>query len=157
MRRPGYSRARGAPDERGSALVELTWLGILLLVPMIWIVLSVFDVQRGAFGVSAASRAAGRAYALAPDDATGQQRARAAARLALTDQGVEAPFELSVTCTPYPHNCHSGTSVITVVVRSRVDVPMLPDALGGGSPSFRIESRHTVPIGQYVEIAAGDG
>ena len=39
-------RRRG---ERGSALVELTWLGILLLVPLIWIVLSVFEVQRGAF------------------------------------------------------------------------------------------------------------
>ena len=34
-------------DERGSALVELTWLGILLLVPMLWIVLRVFEVQRG--------------------------------------------------------------------------------------------------------------
>ena len=63
----------------GSALVELTWLGILLLVPMLWIVLSVFEVQRGAFGVSAAARAAGRAYALAPDDATGVGRAREAA------------------------------------------------------------------------------
>ena len=58
-------------DERGSALVELTWLGILLIVPMLWIVMSVFEVQRGAFGVSAAARAAGRAFALAPDDARG--------------------------------------------------------------------------------------
>ena len=85
--------------ERGSALVELTWLGILLLVPMIWIVLSVFDVQRGAFGVSAAARSAGRAYALAPDDATGTQQARAAAGIALADQGVAADgWQLTVTC-----------------------------------------------------------
>ena len=64
-------------DERGSALVELTWLGMLLLVPMLWIVLSVFEVQRGAFGVSSAARAAGRAYALAPDDALGAGARRA--------------------------------------------------------------------------------
>ena len=44
-------------DERGSALVELSWLGILLVLPMLWIVMSVFEVQRGAFGVSAAARA----------------------------------------------------------------------------------------------------
>ena len=25
------------PDERGSALVELSWLGILLILPMLWI------------------------------------------------------------------------------------------------------------------------
>ncbi|MFN8194446.1 MAG: hypothetical protein U0R80_09200 [Nocardioidaceae bacterium] len=148
-------RAARRRAERGSALVELTWLGIILIIPTIWIVLSVFEVQRGAFGVSAASRAAGRAYALAPDDATGRVRAESAARQALADQGVEAPFELRVTCTPYPADCHSGTSVITVVVHSRVDVPLLPDVLGGGSPSFAVESRHTVPIGQYVEITGG--
>jgi hypothetical protein len=51
-------------DEQGSALVELTWLGILLLVPILWIVLSASEVQRGAFATSAAARAAGRAYAL---------------------------------------------------------------------------------------------
>lgn len=147
--------AASSRDERGSALVELTWLGILLIVPMIWIVLSVFEVQRGAFGVSAASRAAGRAYALAPDDATGRSRAEAAARQALRDQGVDAPLEVTVTCSPYPRDCHSGTSVVTVVVSSRVDVPLLPEVLGGGSPSFALESRHTVPIGQYVEITGG--
>ena len=58
--------------ESGSAVVEVVWLGILLLIPMVWIVLSVFEVQRGAFGVTAAARAAGRAYALAPDDVLGQ-------------------------------------------------------------------------------------
>ncbi len=146
--------SRRRPDQRGSALVELTWLGILLLVPVLWIVMSVFEVQRGSFAVSAAARAAGRAFALAPDDASGRVRARAVAEQALADQGVAgAPLEVTITCTPYPRSCHSGTSVITVVVRSRVDLPMFPDALGGGAPSFRLDATHTVPIGQYVEIA----
>jgi Flp pilus assembly protein TadG len=99
-------------DERGSALVELTWLGLLLLVPMLWILLSVFEVQQGAFGVSSAARSAGRAYALAPNDAVGHARAEAAVRVALDDQGLEGvPFTLRVTCEPLPANCHSGTSV----------------------------------------------
>jgi hypothetical protein len=75
--------------EQGNAVVELFWLGLLLLVPIVWIVLSVFEVQRGAFGVSAAARSAGRAFALAPDDATGEQRAHAAAAVALEDQGFD--------------------------------------------------------------------
>ena len=92
--------------EEGSALVELSWLGILLLVPMLWIVVSVFEVQRGAFAVSGAARAAGRAYALAPSDAVGRSRAEAAARQALADQGVDnAPLDVRITCTPvsYTH------------------------------------------------------
>ena len=146
------SRAR---DERGSALVELTWLGILLLVPLLWIVVSVFEVQRGAFAVSGAARAAGRAYALAPDDAAGRQRAEAAARQALADQGVgDAPLDLRITCSPYPRDCHSGTSVITVVVASRVDLPLMPQVLGGDAPSFAVDATHTVPIGQFQEIHA---
>jgi Flp pilus assembly protein TadG len=140
-------------DERGSALVELSWLGILLLVPLLWIVVSVFDVQRGAFGVSGAARAAGRAYALAPTDAEGRQRATAAARQALEDQGVHGvPVTVTITCTPYPHDCHSGTSVITVRVASRVDLPLLPSFLGGTAPSFALDATHTVPIGQFQEI-----
>ena len=95
--RGGRSRSRpvslGRLDHRGRAaapLVELVWLGILLLVPILWIVLSVFEVQRGAFARSAAARSAGRAYALAPTDAEGERRARAVARQALADQGLEA-------------------------------------------------------------------
>lgn len=147
------SRTRTARrDEAGSALVELVWLGVLLLLPMLWIVMSVFEVQRGAFGVSSAARAAGRAYALAPDDATGRARAEEVARLALVDQGIDDPrFTLRVTCTPYPADCHRGTSVITVRIDSGVVLPVLPAVLGRQAPSFALDASHTVPIGQYQE------
>ncbi|GAB3255585.1 TadE/TadG family type IV pilus assembly protein [Nocardioides dilutus] len=140
-------------DERGSALVELSWLGILLLVPMLWILLSVFEVQRGAFAVSSAARTAGRAFALAPNDAVGQARAEAAVRRALDDQGLDgAGFTLRVTCTPIPADCHSGTSVVTVRVDTQVSIPLLPDVLGGDAPSFALDATHAVPVGQYQEI-----
>ena len=74
-------------------------------------------------------------------------------RRALADQGLEGqPFTGHVTCTPFPANCHSGTSVITVRVFSSVDVPLLPDVLGGEAPSFALDAAHTVPIGQYQEV-----
>ena len=141
-------------DDRGSALVELCWLGILLLIPLMWILLSAFEVQRGAFAVTSAARSAGRAYALAPNDAVGQARAEAVVRQALADQGLEdAPLTVRVSCTPFPADCHSGTSVITVRVSSSVDIPLLPEVLGGEAPSFALDASHTVPIGQYQEIA----
>lgn len=150
-RRPAVRGRRG--DERGSALVEVVWLGILLLLPMLWIVLSVFEVQRGAFSVEAAARSAARAYALAGEDALGRSRAEAAARQALTDQGLEdAPLDVRVSCTT-PPACHSGTSVITVVVGIQVDLPVLPDVLGTGRPRFALDATHTVPIGRFQEVA----
>jgi len=140
-------RGRGRPDERGSAVVELAWLGILLLVPMIWIVLSVFEVQRGAFGVSAAARAAGRAFTLAPDDVTGEQAARAAAKVALADQGVAATaWTLHISCDR--SDCHSAGAIVRVRIDSAVSLPFIPHLLGGGT-SFHLDAEHLVPIGQY--------
>ncbi|WP_109508357.1 hypothetical protein [Nocardioides speluncae] len=139
-------------DERGSALIEVSWLGILLMVPLMYVVLSVFDVQRGAFGVTAASRAAARAYALAPSPAEGEARAAAAARLAMRDQGLDADSaEIDVGCVPDPGDCHLPGSVITVDIRTRVDLPLLPAMLGSDTPSFRLDAHHRVPYGTYRE------
>lgn len=139
--------------EEGSALVELVWLGILLLVPVLWIVVSVFEVQQGAFGTSAAARAAGRAYALAPTDAEGERRAEQAARQALDDQGLDdAPLRVRVTCESAGTTCHSGGAVITVRIDTRVDLPLLPDVLGGPQSGVALDATHTVPIGQYQEV-----
>jgi len=147
-------RARwGRRDQRGSGLVEIVWMTILLILPLLWIVLSVFEVQRGSFGVSGAARAAARAYALAPDDVAGQRRATEVARQALADQGLDdVPVRVRVTCTPYPKNCHSGTSVITVHIDSSVTLPLLPDVFGSGAPTFHLSAKQSVPIGQYQEI-----
>ena len=147
----------GPRDERGSALVEFSWLAIILLVPLIWVVISVFEVQQGAFATTAAARAAGRAYALAPDDETGEARARAVVRQVLADQGTpgqRARVELS--CEAPGDSCHVGTAVITVRVDSGVELPFFPAILGKGAASFSLDATHTVPIGQYVETAPGD-
>ncbi|GAA5154956.1 hypothetical protein GCM10023340_39360 [Nocardioides marinquilinus] len=140
-------------DDRGSAVVEFVWLGLLLLVPLVWIVLSVFEVQSGSFAATTAARSAARAYALAPTDAAGATAANRAAREALADQGhADDPVTVVVTCRPYPDRCHSGTSIITARVTTRVDLPLVPDLLGDTRPTFRLEAEHTVPIGQYQEI-----
>jgi Flp pilus assembly protein TadG len=134
-------------SENGSALVEVVWLGILLLVPLLWIVLSVFEVQRGAFAVTSAARSAARAYALAGTDAAGQEQARAAIRQALADQGGDdRDFRFTVSCDG---PCHEAGSMITVRVWHGVDLPLLPAVLGGDAPSFRLDSTHTVPIGHF--------
>jgi hypothetical protein len=60
------------------------------MVPLVYVLLSVFEVQRASFGVTEAARQAGRAYATADDPAQGRARAAAAAELAMRDQGSTA-------------------------------------------------------------------
>lgn len=143
------SRARG---EVGTALVEVTWLSLILMVPLLYIVLAVFEVQRSAFAVSAAARAAGRAYSIAPSEAAGADRARAAAAVALADQRLDgANSTLVVSCTPEPGNCLAPGSVIRVDVSYPVALPLVPSALGGNTPSIRVEAVHSVPYGTFRE------
>ena len=139
-------------EQQGSALIEVTWLAVLLLVPLVYGLVSVFEVQRGAFGVTSASRAAGRAFALADTESAGRRQARSAAELALRDQGADvAAMHVDISCSFGAGKCLEPGSVITVVVRSQVRLPLMPSALRGGAPSVRVESRHVVPRGLYQE------
>lgn len=139
-------------DQRGSAVVEFSWLAILLLVPLLYIVLTVFEVQRAAFGVSTAARAAGRAFTEAPSEQVAMSAAETAAVLSLGDQHLETERRsLDVVCVPDPRNCLAPGSVVTVSVAYPVPLPLLPDVLGGQRPSIRVQAEHTVPYGTFRE------
>jgi Flp pilus assembly protein TadG len=146
------SRLRRRRDESGTALIEFIWLGLLLLVPLVYIMLSVFDAQRGAFAASSASRAAGRAYVLAPDQETAEDRAKEAYRISLEDQGVDpGNADIDITCEPRPDDCLTSGSVITVEVVVQQPLPLVPSALGDSTPSVRLTSTHVEPYGTYRE------
>ncbi len=83
-------RRRPSTGEEGSALIEFVGLSVLLILPVVYVLLAAFSVQRAAFAVTQAAREAGRAYATAPSTADARQRAAYAARLALDSQGVAA-------------------------------------------------------------------
>ncbi|MGN6578063.1 MAG: hypothetical protein ACTHKG_20515 [Nocardioides sp.] len=135
--------------DRGSALVEVVWLAILLLVPLVYIVLAVFEVQRAAFAATAASRAAARAYVLAPTVTEAEERARSAGAVALADQEVDpAATLLTITCAG---TCLTPGSAVRVVVRGQVTLPLLPPVFGDQPPSIRVEAEHTVPYGTFRE------
>jgi hypothetical protein len=147
----GRRRPRRRTDA-ASAIVEVTWLTILLLVPLVYLVLSVFEVQRAAFGVTTASRAAGRAFVLAPDQVTGQARAAQAAAVALRDQGLTlSRGGMVVTCEPDPRACLQPGSVVVVSLGLDVALPLLPDVLGGQTPSVHVSSTHRSSYGTFRE------
>ena len=138
--------------DEGSALVEVVWLTVLLLTPLVYVLIAAFDVQRASYGVSGAARAAARAYSLAPDEGSAPARARSAAAVALGDQHIPADeVALQVSCQPVPTNCLAPGSLISVGVRYQVPLPLAPAALGGGRPAVRVEATHTVVYGTYRE------
>jgi Flp pilus assembly protein TadG len=132
----------------GTATVEFVWLTILLLAPFVYILIAVFDTQRAAFGVSTASRAAARAFIQAPDVATGERRARTAARVALDDQALP-DASVQITCLPSPADCLSPGSSVRVLIRTTQPLPLTPSALGSQLGGITVDSVHTEPFGTF--------
>ena len=137
-----------AAEARGSASVEFVWITLLLLVPFVYILIAVFDVQRASYGVSAASQSAARAFLLAPDVATAQERAQQAARVALADQSVVGAT-VHVQCLPNAAACLQPGSSVRVEVHTTQPLPLVPSSLGGGLAGVTVDSTHTEPYGQF--------
>lgn len=149
-------------DQRGSALVEFVFLAVLLMVPLFYLLLVAADLQRAAFTVTAAVRAAGRAYATAGSDATGRVRAELAAELVMSDGRVAMPpGALQIDCGG-PCDYTPG-SYVTVLLRVQVALPFVPFACGGrdcGLPlAVPVSARHVERLDCFVPPggAAGSG
>ena len=145
-RQPRSGHLMSARAELGTASVEFVWMSLLLLVPFVYALLCVFDVQRAAFAVSVASRSAARAYLLAPTAQAAHDRAISAARVALDDQGIEA--RISLRCDPVDA-CLSPGSSIRVVVRTTVTLPLTPTALGDRFGGIVVDSTHRETFGRF--------
>lgn len=137
MRRP--------PPERGSAAVEFVWFTLLLLIPLVYALIAVFEVQRAAYAVSAASAAATRAFVQAESPSAAHDVARRAAAMAMSDHDRSAEG-VEVSCTP---SCHEPGSTVTVTVRSTQRLPLMPSVFGETLGVATVDSTHSEPYGTY--------
>ncbi|WP_354498301.1 hypothetical protein [Mycetocola sp. 2940] len=115
--------------EDGSAALEFVTNGLLLLVPLVYLVLALAAVQAGALAAEGAARQAARVFVQASNAEEAAARATRAIDFGLADYGI-APEAASVevTCTATP-SCPSRNAVVTVTVRVDVALPLVPDVL----------------------------
>ncbi len=137
LRRPGatcgWRRVRG-DDEAGNAIVEFVFLAVLLMVPLVYVLLTVFRVQSAAYAASSAAREAGRVFATSESVDGAGGRAFAAARdrdggqRPAVGRGRPADHLLAAR-----RACSPGSRV-EVVVAYDVSLPLLPRFLDGRRP-----------------------
>lgn len=129
----------------GTALVEFTYLAVLMMVPLLYLLLAAFTVQRAAFAVTEAARQAGRAYVTATDPASGRERAAFATGLALGDQGLAAvPPQIDD-----PTGLLPGSRVRTTV-RVVVTLPVLGLLLPGDlAPTLPVSASHDEVVDRF--------
>lgn len=130
----------------GNAMIEFSWLAVLLMVPLVYVLLAVFEVQRAAFGVTEAARQAGRAYVRADDDASGRARAAAAAELAMRDQGLTCG-----DCLRSLSGALEPAASVTVTVQHVVQLPLLGSLLDDERGGVRVDATHVEHVDRFTE------
>lgn len=153
IRTPGSIRLLLRRDD-GNAMIEFIFLGIILLIPLIYLVLAVSYVQRNVYGVTQAAREVGRAYAKSGD----QGAAEYAARLAMQDQG-GSDGGLIISWTQPDGSCGSVArplpalapgEVFTVCVRRNITIPGVPSFVGARNNS--VTGKFVVHVDDYADV-----
>lgn len=138
----------GGEAEQGSALIEFIVIGLLLTLPVFYLVITLARLQAGAYAVASAARESSRMFVTAPDTASGDARARAAAAMSFEDQGFPGQGSVQIACSTQP--CLSADSVIQSVTDLDVELPLIPDFLRGIVPStIHLHSRHSEVVDHY--------
>jgi hypothetical protein len=127
-------------SDTGSASLEFITAGLILLVPLVYLVLAMAAVQGGAFAVEGAARQAARVYVQSADETEGRLRATRAVEFGLADYGIAAAdAQVLITCTGPSNACLSRRATVTVTVRVDVPLPLVPDILA-------LRNAATVPL-----------
>lgn len=119
-------------DDDGSASLEFVTVGMILLVPLVYLVLSVSAIQAGAFAAEGAARQAARVFVQAPSQAAAQASAQRALTFALSDHDVRSAARIGVSCSASP--CLTRLGYVTVTVDLAIPLPLVPPALVGDFP-----------------------
>lgn len=117
-------------DESGSASLEFITAGLILLLPLVYLVLTMSALQAASFAVEGAARQGVRVFVQGRDIDEAQADAQRAVDFALADYGLSgADATVVVTCTPHPRDCLTRLGHVTMSVSVRSALPLTPPVL----------------------------
>ncbi|GAA3627715.1 hypothetical protein GCM10022200_07730 [Microbacterium awajiense] len=123
-------RPRRAGDDSGAAALEFILVGLLLLVPLVYLVVALGQIQGQALGVETGARHLARAVSTAPDAAAARDRVDRVVTAIVEEYGIDpSSVEVALACTP-AGECPRAGSTLMVTLRTAVPLPLVPPVLG---------------------------
>ena len=114
-------------NDEGSASLEFITAGMLLLIPLVYLVVAVGAVQGATLATEGAARQAARVYVESPDQDTAIKRAQQAIDFALADYGLDSKkADITITCSS---SCLEPESLVSIGVGVKVVMPLVPAVL----------------------------
>lgn len=142
-------------DDSGSAALEFIVTGVLLLVPLVYLIVALGAIQGQSLGTEAAARHVARVVSTAPDAETATARADAVLKSVIEEYDLDASqVRLAFSCLPSGSPCPAAGATLRVTVATRVPLPLVPPVLG-------LERIASVPVeataGQKISRLWGSG
>ncbi|WP_405375659.1 MULTISPECIES: TadE family protein [unclassified Microbacterium] len=150
MRRPRPSSdLRG--DDEGSAALEFIVAGVVLLVPIVYLIVTLGLVQAGALGVDAAARHVARSVAASEDAADADERSARVIASIIDEYDLDPEsVEVSVSCAGPAEECPDAGRTLRVTVSARVPLPLVPPVLGlDETARVTVESTSVQKVSRY--------
>ena len=116
--------------EQGSAVIEFVSIGVLLMVPLVYLAIVLGRVQAATFAADGSAREAARAFVTATDDDDGYRRAAIVLQLALHDQGFDDRKDATLAVRCARARCLTPGTQVVVRVEVRVYLPGIPRFIG---------------------------
>ncbi|MEV8266205.1 TadE family protein [Microbacterium sp. NPDC076911] len=131
----------GATDsERGSAALEFILVGIVLLVPLVYLILALGQIQGQTLGAEAGARHIARTIATSSNIEDARSGANRVLASVAESYGMEPDrVEFAMECRPVEAACPSAGATVIVTLTTTVTLPLMPSVLG-------IDGIATVPV-----------
>jgi Flp pilus assembly protein TadG len=137
-----------AGEDSGNAIVEFVYLAVLLMVPLVYLLLTIFRVQGAAYALSSATREAGRVYVLSDDSDVAGARAQTAASIVMADSGLRLRSrDLRITCSADP--CLTPGATVNVSIGYDVALPFLPALFDSAPARVHVDGRHLEVVDRF--------
>jgi Flp pilus assembly protein TadG len=117
--------------EHGSAALEFILVGLILLVPLVYLVVALGLIQAQSLGAEAGARQIARTVSLSTDAATARVGADRVLASVVGEYGIDPKtVDVALACVPSSSSCPRAGSTVIVTVRARIPLPLVPAVLG---------------------------
>ena len=118
-------------DDRGSAALEFILVGMLLLVPLVYLIVSLGLIQGQSLGAQAGARHIARALSTAENPDAARRSAGLILRSVIDEYALDpGAVDVAFECRPAGTPCPEAGSTLVVTIRTRVALPLVPPVLG---------------------------
>ncbi|GAA1632182.1 MULTISPECIES: hypothetical protein [Brevibacterium] len=134
------AEVRFALPDAGTAVIEFIFAAVILLIPVVYLMLALSQLQAAGYATTSAAVSASR---IAARDANpSQQRAEDVAAMHFTDFGLrDVPITITYSCSG---PCGRAGSLVTADVETRIPLPGIPLIFGSeNSPHITMRASHS--------------